>query len=72
MLTIRDGKGHEKQVLLDVNLLRTGSVVYRPTGARVVFRLVVLGQNGTHLGEAVAAYPKPISASGSNPEKESE
>ena len=57
MLTIREGNGREKQVMLDGNLLRTGSVIYRPVYGDVSLRLVLFGQDGTKMGESVASYP---------------
>lgn len=57
MLTIRDGEGLEKQILLDMNLLTGGSVVYRPVHDHVSFGLVILGKNGAPLGKWVATYP---------------
>jgi hypothetical protein len=61
MLTIREGNGPEKQVLLDVNLLRTGAVIYRPVHGDVFLRLVIFGPNGRNIGESVATYPQRIS-----------
>lgn len=57
MLTIREGNGREKQVMLDGNLLRTGSVIYRPVQGDVSLRLVLFRQDGTKMGESVASYP---------------
>jgi hypothetical protein len=56
MLTIRERNGREKQVVVDGNLLRAGSVLYGPVHGTVLFRLVILGQNGTDLGESVTSY----------------
>jgi len=72
MLTIRDGKGQAKQVLLDVNLLRTGAVIYQPVHGDLFLRLVIFGQNGAKIGESVATYPQRTSAIGSHPYKESQ
>jgi hypothetical protein len=57
MLTIRAGNAPEKQVLLDVNVLRTGAVMYRPVNGDVFLRLVIFGPNGRNIGESVATYP---------------
>jgi hypothetical protein len=69
MLTIREGNAPEKQVLLDLNLLRTGAVMYRPVHGDIVLRLVIFGPNGRNIAESVATYPQRISASGSDPYK---
>ncbi len=53
MLTIRDGNGRNKEVMIDGNLLRAGSVIYRPLHGEVFFRLVIFGSDGTRLGESV-------------------
>ncbi|MFL6351058.1 MAG: hypothetical protein ACJ74Z_04295 [Bryobacteraceae bacterium] len=58
LLSIRDGKGREKQVMLDGNLLRTGSVIYRPVHGDVFLRLVIFGQQGAKLDESVSSYPQ--------------
>lgn len=71
MLSIRDGNAQERPVMLDLNLLRTGAVIYQPVHDDVVFRLVIFGQNGSSLGEAVTTYVGPISATRSHPQKES-
>jgi hypothetical protein len=71
MLTIREGNAAEKQVLLDINLLRTGAVMYRPVHGDIVLRLVIFGPNGSNIGESVARYAQRISASRSHPQKES-
>ncbi len=57
ILTIREEKGQERQVMLDGNLLRTGAVMYRPVHGNVFLRLVIFGQNGAKIGESVATYP---------------
>ena len=67
MLTIREGNAAEKQVLLDINLLRTGAVMYRPVHGDIVLRLVIFGPNGSNIGESVARYAQRISASRSHP-----
>jgi hypothetical protein len=67
MLTIREGNAAEKQVLLDINLLRTGAVMYRPVHGDIVLRLVIFGPNGSNIGESVARYPQRISASSRHP-----
>jgi hypothetical protein len=72
MLTIREGNGPEKQVLLDVNLLRTGAVIYRPVHGDMFLRLVIFGPNGRNIGESVATYPQRASVSRSHPYKESQ
>jgi hypothetical protein len=69
MLTIREGDAPEKQVLLDLNLLRTGAVMYRPVHGGIVLRLVIFGPNGRKIAESVARYPQRISASGDHPDK---
>jgi hypothetical protein len=66
MLSIREGNA-EKQVLLDINLLRTGAVMYRPVHGDIVLRLVIFGPSGTNIGESVARYPQRMSASSSHP-----
>jgi hypothetical protein len=70
MLTIREGNGQEKQVMLDGNLLRTGAVVYRPVHGDVSLRLVIFGQEGAKMGEAVSSYPQRMPISGSDAHKE--
>jgi hypothetical protein len=67
MLTMRAGNAAEKQVLLDVNLLRTGAVIYRPVHGDVFLRLVIFGPNGRNVGESVATYPQRVSASRGHP-----
>jgi hypothetical protein len=67
MLTIREGNAAEKQVLLDINLLRTGAVMYRPVHGDIVLRLVIFGPNASNIGESVARYPQRTSASRSHP-----
>ncbi len=71
MLTIREGKGREKQVMVDGNLLRRGAMVYGPVHGDVFLRLVIFGQEGTKMGESVSTYrPQQPSANGSNAYKE--
>jgi hypothetical protein len=67
MLTIREGNGAEKQVLLDINLLRTGAVIYQPVHGDIILRLVIFGPNGSSIGESLARYSQRISASRSHP-----
>lgn len=45
-LAITDGDQHEN-VNLDVAQLRTGSIVYSPTGSDVTFQLSIVGQNSS-------------------------
>jgi hypothetical protein len=66
LLTIQEGDAQEKRVVLDVNLLRTGAVVYRPVHGDVLFRIVILGQGGTKLEESATTFPGRISAIGSD------
>lgn len=66
MLTIRGRNGPEKQILLDVNLLRTGAVMYGPVHGDVFLRLVIFGPNGRNLGESVARYPQRVSTTKSS------
>ena len=70
MLTIREGNGREKQVMLDGNLLRSGAMVYRPVHGDVSLRLVIFGQEGAKMGESISSYPHPIPANGSDRYKE--
>jgi hypothetical protein len=70
MLTIREGNGRERQVILDGNLLRTGSVIYRPVHGDVSLRLVIFGQEGAKMGESVSTYPPQEPVSGSDANKE--
>lgn len=56
MLTIRERNRREKQVMVDGNLLRSGSVLYGPVHGDVLFRLVIFGQDGARLGESVTNY----------------
>ncbi|MGI8962161.1 MAG: hypothetical protein ACR2IV_20865 [Bryobacteraceae bacterium] len=72
MLTIREGNGREKQVMLDGNLLRTGAVVYRPVHGDVFLRLVIFGQEGAKMGESTSTYSQRMSGNGSNAHKESQ
>ena len=67
MLTIREGNRPEKQVLLDVALLKAGAVIYRPVQGDIFLRLVIFGPNGKKVGESVAKYPHRIAASRSHP-----
>jgi hypothetical protein len=71
ILAVREGNAPEKQFMLDGNLLRTGSMVYRPVHGDVFFRLVVLGQRGTKLGESVTTYSGWTSVIERDPYKES-
>ena len=60
ILTIREGNEREKQVMLDANVLKNGSVVYRPVDNDDVFlRLVIFKQGGATLGESDTTYPSP-------------
>ncbi len=61
MLTIRQVNRREKEVLVDGNRLRAGSVLYGPVHGNASFRLVILGQNGTELGESVTNYRQQTS-----------
>jgi hypothetical protein len=71
MLTIREGKGREKQVMVDGNLLRRGAMVYGPVHGDVFLRLVIFGQEGAKTGESTSTYrPQPTSVSGSDAYKE--
>lgn len=54
-LTIREQNAPAKDVLLDGDLLRTGSVLYRPVGAHVGFRLAVFGQDSGDVVGSVEA-----------------
>jgi hypothetical protein len=71
MLTIREGKGREKQVMVDGNLLRRGAMVYGPVHGDVFLRLVIFGQEGAKTGESTSTYrPQRTSVSGSDAYKE--
>lgn len=59
ILTIREGHEREKQAMLDANLLKNGSVVYRPVGNEVFLRLVIFKPGGATLGESETTYPVP-------------
>jgi hypothetical protein len=58
MLIIRDATGHQTSILVDGNLLRDGSIVYRTMQKDVSLRLVIVGQSGTELGESMTTYPR--------------
>jgi hypothetical protein len=70
LLTIRERNRREKQVIVDGNLLRGGSIVYRPVHGDVFVRLVIFGQGAIRLGESTAMYPQRKSAIESNTSKE--
>jgi proteasome lid subunit RPN8/RPN11 len=70
MLTVREGNRQQQQVMLDSNLLRTGSVIYRAVHGDVSIRLVLFGKDGATLGESVATYRKPKSRDPIDPDKE--
>ncbi len=71
MLTIREGNGPERQVMLDRDLLRNGSIMYQPVHGDVFLRIVIFGQDGAHMGESVTTYAQPMSVVGSDHKKES-
>lgn len=56
-LTISDGDAPGREIWLDEDVLRTGSVVYSPVARDVLFRLAVFDQAGAKIGESVAASP---------------
>lgn len=58
MLTIREGNGRERQVMLDGNLLRRGVMVYRPVHGDVSLWLVIFGQEGAKMGESISSHPQ--------------
>ncbi len=61
ILAIRDGNEREQKVTLNEELLKAGSVVYKPLHGSVSLRLVILGPGGGELGESVAKYPQQMS-----------
>lgn len=75
VLTIQEGNAHERRVMLDGSLLRSGTVVYRPVEHPVFVRLVIFDKDGTRLDESVAMYPRggsgAVIPAGSEPKKES-
>ncbi len=56
-LIIREGNEPGREVLLDGDLLRTGSVIYRPSERHVSFRLAVFGQGSDNIPDSVATAP---------------
>jgi hypothetical protein len=56
-LTIRDGNRPGREVVLDEDLLKTGSVVYRPVEQHVSFQLAVFGPGSSKIADSVTAFP---------------
>jgi hypothetical protein len=56
-LGIREGIAPEREVLLDGDLLRNGSIVCRPANSRAAFRLSVFGPAGEKIAESAVASP---------------
>jgi hypothetical protein len=56
-LTIREGNAPGREVLLDGDLLRTGSVEYRPVERHVSFRLAIFGPDSGTVADSVVASP---------------
>ena len=54
-LTIKERSGQAREVSLDGDLLRTGSIVYGPVDHEVSFRLAVFDESRTKIGESVTA-----------------
>ena len=59
MLSIRDGDLQPQELHLELEQLRTGSVVYTPVNKRVLFRLEVTGRNERKTHETVLALAAP-------------
>ena len=55
MLSIRDGDLQPQELHLELEQLRTGSVVYSPTNESVLFRLEVTGRDKTKTSETILA-----------------
>lgn len=53
VLSIRDGHTQEQALRLDLDQLRTGSVLYTPAAGSVLFRLEVTGEDGSKTSESV-------------------
>ncbi|MFZ0591131.1 MAG: hypothetical protein WAM39_11645, partial [Bryobacteraceae bacterium] len=56
-LIIREGNAPSRTVLVDGDLLRTGSIIYRPNDRHVSFRLAVFGQGSDNIADSVATAP---------------
>jgi hypothetical protein len=66
VLLIHDGEAQEQELRLDLDQLRTGSVLYTPVASAVQFRLEVTAEDGGKTSENVFALtaPKPAAAGG--------
>jgi hypothetical protein len=56
-LTIREGNTPSREILLDGDLLRTGSILYRPIERDVSFQLAVFGRDSSKIADSVVAAP---------------
>jgi hypothetical protein len=59
MLSIRDGDLQPQELHLELEQLRSGSVVYSPVNASVLFRLEVTGQDKMKTSETILALAAP-------------
>jgi len=59
ILSIRDGDLQPQELHLELEQLRTGSVVYSPTNKSVLFQLKVKGRDETKTHETTLALPAP-------------
>ncbi|MFL6354814.1 MAG: hypothetical protein ACJ74Z_23590 [Bryobacteraceae bacterium] len=64
VLTIREANAQDKTVTINGELLRRGTVVYRPVEGDVSLDLVIFGQSGAKLAESVARFPERVSDRG--------
>ena len=55
VLSIRDGEAQQQELHLEIDQLRTGSVLYTPANANVQFRIEVTGPDGQKTTETVLA-----------------